>query len=184
MLIDRSVFGMYLTAAYIRGPKGVSLEVLQSPEFPENPRGSVTVHQRTDTDSIDAWLLPLIRTEVMWSSRNDIKTVQIEELAGTEDVYGNTRAEITNRYVHAQWSTERQCFIHFDGAVKIYTPGDYQRRLGTDMKKRADLKADYVKLYRLDGAIPLNVWCDLTSRFFYMNELVTEYLGGPDSTEG
>ena len=178
MVIDSSRHGLYLTKAYIRGPKGISKKMLQSPRFPENPDGTITTHQRVDHDSLEAHLFPLDRTEVMWSARDGTKTVQIEELVppvSEPDEYPT----VFNRYVHARWDPAEECFVHFDGAVRVYEGAEYRSRLEADMKNSDATTIDYLKLFRIDGKIPVDVWSDLTTRFFYQNELVLEYLGGP-----
>ena len=117
----------------------------------------------------------------MWSARDGTKTVQIEELVLLANRPGEDDT-VSNRYVHAQWNPLEECFVHFDGAVCVYQGAEYQSRLEADMKKSDATTCDYVKLFRIDGKIPLEVWCDLTTRFFYQNELVLEYLGGPQSS--
>lgn len=178
MVLDPSRHGLYMTKAYIRGPKGISKKMLQSPQFPEDPRGTVTTHQRVDDDSLEALLFPLHRTEVMWSARDGTKTVKIEELVPSVNELDKD-ATVSNRYVHAIWDPSEECFVHFDGAVRVYKGAEYQLRLEADMKKTDATTCDYIKLFRIDGKIPVEVWSDLTTRFFYQNELVLEYLGGP-----
>ena len=57
--------------------------------------------------------------------RGETKTVQIEELLPEESA---RHGYITNRYIHARWSTERSSFIHFDGAIQERTdPTDTPR---------------------------------------------------------
>jgi hypothetical protein len=153
------------------------LALLQDPGFPENPKGSVTVHQRIDASADD--LFPLERIEVMWSLRDGIKSVQIEELIPLES--GRNRladGQVCNRFVHAQWNPREQRFIHFDGSVMIYEAKSYQERLGTDMKKFGGKASSKKKLFRLDGPLQLPAWCRLVTKYFEENELIAEYLGG------
>ena len=67
------------TKAYIRGPKGLSADLLNQADFPPDPSGTVTEHRRTDSNPI-LGLSPLDRIEVMWSRRKGYKSVQIEAL--------------------------------------------------------------------------------------------------------
>ena len=178
LVIDAASHSTYLTKAFIRGPKGLTKDMLQDPEFPEDPSGTVTVHQRIDEDSLASKLFPLIRTEVMWSIRDGIKTIQIEELVQAKNSLSGIESEVYNRYLHSRWDPISQCFVHLDGAVKVYSGSEYESRCKTDIKKTE--KADgYFKLFRVDGEITLEIWEELTVRFFYQNELVLEYLGGP-----
>ncbi len=65
--------------------------------------------------------------------------------------------------------------MHFDGAVNLYDKANYGGRFNTDPRRRIKA-AERRKLFRLDGEIDLATWGELTTRFFYNNELVEEYL--------
>ena len=179
MVYDPSRLRPYVTKAYIRGPKGLSVEILNSPDFPEDPRGTVTVHQRVSQDKVAQLDFPLISTDIMWSSKDGIKTVQIEELVPSGGSRNQDGAPIFNRYMHARWHPRRGHFIHVDGALRSYAEDVYGMRLHNDIKRSREVSAEYRKLFRVDAALPLDTWCDLTVRYFYHNELVLEYLGGP-----
>jgi hypothetical protein len=179
MVYDPSKFSLYVTKAYIRGPKGLSATLLNSPDFPENMRGTVTVHERLSRDPVLNLTFPLVRTEIMWSSKGRTKTVQIEELIPSDDWHNHDRAKISNRYLHAIWMPEKGFFDHVDGAVRSYAKDVYDTRLSNDIKSAREVPADYRKLFLINADLPLDIWCDLSMRYFYQNELVLEYLGGP-----
>ena len=161
----------YITKAYIRGPRGLSVEMLRSPRFPESSAGTVTVHMRVDDDDpLSALRTPLIRTEIEWSIRDGQKTVKIEELVPPGEEGACTR------FVHARWNAEKELFDHFDGAALVYDAATYAERLGVDLT-RAQKTAKYIKVFRLDD-VDCDLWSQLVARFFHDNELVTEYLGG------
>jgi len=163
-----------LTKAYIRGPRGLSKRLLDDPTFPQDPSGTVTEHRRVEAHPLDA-LFPLERTEIMWSKRDRIKSIQIEEIRPESTAIGSF---VENRYVHARWAPEDSRFIHFDCALKSYDVDTYVERLSTDMRKYRSKADEYKKLFRLDAKIELQSWCSVTSKFFENNELVLEYLGG------
>ena len=164
--------GMYITKAYIRGPRGISVDMLRSPRFPEKSAGTVTVHMRVDDDEnpLSALGEPLVRTEIEWSIQDGQKTVKIEELVPPGE------AGACTRFVHARWNAEKEIFDHFDGAALVYDPAAYTERLAVDLT-RAQKTAKYTKVFRLDD-VDCNLWSQLVARFFHDNELVTEYLGG------
>lgn len=166
------------TKAYIRGPKGLSKELLDDPAFPSDPSGTVTEHRRVEVHPLHA-LFPLDRTEIMWSERDGIKSIQIEEILPESTAIGSF---VKNRYVHARWSPETSRFIHFDGALKSYHVDTYVERLNTDMRKYRSKANGYKKLFRIDAEIDLQSWCSLTTKFFEDNELVLEYMGGAIET--
>lgn len=173
LIISRHYHFPIITKAFIRGPKGISLDMLQNPNFPEFPAGTITEHRRVDENPLYS-LYPLDRIEVMWSSRNKLKTVQIEEII---PISNDSKQIISNRYIHAIWSTELQKIIHFDGAIRKYDPIKYIDRLNSDMRKYNG-KPYYKKVFRFDSKLDLDKWCSLVVRFFIHNELILEYLGG------
>lgn len=179
-LIDASRYREYFTKAHIYGPKGNSLaKLLQDPSFPEIRSGTVTVHKQLDNNSLDAQDFPLDRIEVMWSAKNGTKTIKIEEVVTKCNRSARENSKILNRYVHAIWDKGKQCFEHFDGAFRIYREESYQGRFDSTIKDNPK-SGEYMKLFRLDGMVPLPIFEDLTVRYFHMNPLVLEYFGGPE----
>jgi hypothetical protein len=173
VLLSSDYWRETITKAYIYGPKGLSLQNINAADFPKDPTGTVTVHQRLEGTEFDD-LFPIDRVEIMWSRRDANKTVQIEEL-----VPPPTDSLVSTKYIHGRWSPAADSFEHYDGAVKSYTRFAYADRLRTDMKKFKSKSAMYRKVFRIDGRIPLEAWCTLTTKFFDPDELIVEYLGGP-----
>ncbi len=174
-LFARDIFQDLNTRAHIRGPIRVDESILNSQSFPENHRGTVTVHVRTDPSPVDA-LFPLARIEVMWSRRGDLKTVQIEELLTADSVRGRRRETtevVENRYLHAIWNGEHIC--HTDGAIRSYDMDSYDARLKTDLKKQYLKNSKYEKVFRLDTQLEFEKWVQIAISFFDKNELVPEY---------
>lgn len=180
-LLGRSYHRDCFTKAYIRGPRGLTKNSLNNPRFPEEATGSVTMHKRVEDIPIYK-LFPLDRLEVMWSFRDGIKTIQIEELLPINP-QPFLQGLIFNRYVHARWDPKSSIFIHLDGAIRGYEFEQYPERLATDLKKYSGRAAQYSKAFRLDGEISLNDWCRLVAKFFQNNELILEYLGGPEPNQ-
>lgn len=178
-VLAREYYHESYTKARIRGPRGLSEASLQNPFFPEDPSGTVTVHERVSDDPI-LRLFPLKRTEFMWSRRENIKTIQIEELIDPASPYHSLTEDFHNRYVHARWDCSSKAIIHFDGAIRSYSAELFQRRLSIDMKNFNGKASHYKKLFRIDAPISLDTWCKLVAKYFYENELVLEYLGGAE----
>jgi hypothetical protein len=163
------------------GPIGFTEEQLSDPHFPELATGTRTEHAR-DEDRVHVNYLgmDLERLQVMWSARDGIKIVQIEELLPIDAKEFRHRTHIANRYVHAEWDPQKNAFRHFDGAVKIYAKEQYMLRRAEGLK-RSDSRLPKVpkpKLFRMDGKIRPDDFSLLTASFFKDNELVEEYLGG------
>lgn len=173
ILLERELYVRSYTAAYLWGPKGISESKLNDPFFPEYPNGTVTVHKLDESESLES-MFPLLRLEVMWSRRQGIKTVQMEEIVPEISFRNKHPDVIQNRYIHAIWNGE--AFNHFDGAIKSYDKRYYQGRLDSDIKRYDGPKPEYRKLFRIDGLLSLVDWCDLVALFFEENSLVYEYL--------
>jgi hypothetical protein len=176
LLLEQRYYKYIFTKAYIRGPKGISIKILQNDNFPEDPSGTVTEHSRINNDPSKELAFPLSKIQAMWSYRNKIKTVQIEELVPIDTCFFKEEQFIANRYIHARWDVNKEKIIHFDGAVRLYDKTNYHRRIENNSDlKHMNIKASYKKLFRIDAEMDLLTWCDLTSRFFYNNELIEEY---------
>jgi hypothetical protein len=124
------------------------------------------------------------RTQVWWKAPesrringqvNDHRTFEIEEL--TENPSGGLGDdEFGCRYAHAEFSANEGAITHFDGAIRAYAWRPYLERIETSID-RAGKHADYTKVFRFDGALPIPHWKRLLSDFFRGNKLIPEYLG-------
>jgi len=86
----------------------------------------------------------------MWTFREGIKTIQIEEFLPLEQ-NGYLPEQIVNRYLHARWDPTFSEFIHMDGAIRVYDASDYPARLANDLKKYEGKASQYNNAFRLDG---------------------------------
>ncbi|MDX1985088.1 MAG: hypothetical protein SFV17_00225 [Candidatus Obscuribacter sp.] len=162
------------TRAYIWGPTGFSEEKLVDSRFPETPSGTLTVHSRLEEK-------PFVRRdvshiEVLWSRRDNLKTVQIEELVTPESPLFVDSDLISCAYLHSIWNDSERRFIHLDGAVRKYNRENYNARYQSNMHK-TDVKSDkYEKVFRIDAPLTANEWADLVAKYYYQDELIVEYL--------
>lgn len=176
LLVKRAFHVDLSTAAYIWGPKGLSIQRLQYLNFPETPDGTVTVHRRLEqTPFLNLHFRDLSHIEIMWSRRDNLKQVQIEELILPNSLLHEESETISTIYLHSVWNTDSQRFFHVDGARKIYTRSDYNLRVITAMNKRYLKAEQYEKLFRIDASFTLDEWADLVQKFFYNDELIVEY---------
>lgn len=121
--------------------------------------------------------------DVKWANAGDIKTFQALELK-TEEF----RLELSDghyhpaRYLHAEFDTQRGTFRHFDGAVQYLTDVEYRARRDSDFsmtyKSMQHVKPRSKKVFKLNGAIEVDTWVELSSHFFAGNPLMFEYFNG------
>lgn len=174
IMLNKKYYRESITKAYIRGPIGLSEKVLNNESFPEDNSGTVTEHKRIEIDPLLDNTCPLDRLEIMWSYRDSLKTVQIEEL---KPEYDDNR-DISCRYLHSQWDTFTSRIVHFDGAIRTYSKANYHLRFNTDLKKDKGKADGYVKLFKINASLELRQWCVLATKYYDPNELIVEYFGG------
>ncbi|MBX3150419.1 hypothetical protein KF728_09745 [Candidatus Obscuribacterales bacterium] len=164
------------TRVHAWGPTNLNDSKLLDPYFPVNPSGTVTTHIRTDdTAFLRLMFFGLSRVEIMWSRRENLKTIQIEELMEPDSYKFEDCDEIPIMYLHSIWNCEKRRFVHLDGAVKGYARPVYDKRLEVPMNKFSLRANSYRKLFRIDASLQVNEWADLITKFFYLNELIVEY---------
>jgi hypothetical protein len=113
----------------------------------------------------------LDRTEFLWTSREGIKTFEIEEISDRTYAFDGY---ILNRYLHTERDIPRGILRHVDGAVKVYPLEEYRFRFESKLpnEPRANKR---IKLWRIDGAVAVQEWIDLTCQFYKANEMVIKY---------
>ena len=163
----------------------MELEYWHGPRFDDDistiPAG-VAEHA---SDEREKFFSAVSKTHIWWKDpeerrREDtgpcmVRTFEIEELVEdpspglAENVFGC-------RYAHAEYDIEQVAISHFDGAIRAYEGDVYLARLDR-LIDRAGKHADYTKLFRLDGLIPVATWKRVLTDFYRGNGLVPEYLG-------
>jgi hypothetical protein len=104
------------------------------------------------------------------------RTFEVEELIDNPS-YGISDRNFGCRYAHAEFSVGQKCISHFDGAIRNYEADAFLRRVDLRID-RAGKQTTYTKLFRFDGALPVEDWKALCTDFFRGNNLVPEYFSG------
>jgi hypothetical protein len=121
--------------------------------------------------------------DVKWSQSHGIKTFQALELK-TENVLASLNGAQLHpaRYLHAEFDMQTGAFRHFDGAVQYLTPNEYYLRRDNDfsitLKRSQHVKPLSKKVFKLNGAVEIDDWVELSSHFFAANPLMFEYFNG------
>lgn len=113
-------------------------------------------------------------TEFYWKTEVAQNTFELEELQDNPGPGSGDRYHC--RYSHAIFSKEAGHFYHFDGAIRSY---DLEKMLERISMKFTEFgrKADYTKLFRLDGKITIADWKLLVTHYLQDNPLIYEYYG-------
>lgn len=135
----------------------------------------LTVHSRPVDSIRNFFRTKLDRTEFMWSSQDNLKTLQIEEIVPFDP--GNSH-RILVRYIHTIRDISKHQFVHLDGAIRWYEVDNYDLRIKSKLSDHPNANG-YFKLFRIDGQIQDQDWVDLIANFFSGNEMIHEYFGQP-----
>ncbi|MFK5958476.1 MAG: hypothetical protein QM495_06325 [Lutibacter sp.] len=111
-------------------------------------------------------------TEFYWKNNKNLKEFELEELKEnnvptTDDFFGC-------RYIHSIYDTNKDTFIHFDGAIRGYTSELYFDRIDQNMTEFGR-RSNYKKLFRIDGDLELKNWKNLITKYMQGNPLIYEY---------
>lgn len=101
----------------------------------------------------------------------DIVSLYLEELPKLVDI-----GIAGSRYFHAIFSKSKECVIHLDGAIRIYTEDGWNKRKETNVFK-AGKSGIRVKVFRIDGLCHLDSVANLGGNFFFGNYDVMNFFG-------
>ncbi len=150
------------------------------PEFNDDlstiPAG-VSQHRATDAERFYSGIE---FTDFRWGDRDGERIFAVEEVRAAS-TFGVDGVRYACRYAHSIVAPNGN-LDHFDGAVRIYDEDGLTDRRGKDLSK-ANRAPDYLKLWRVDGDIPVALWKRLLSDYFRDNHLVGEYLGAPPAAQ-
>jgi hypothetical protein len=133
----------------------------------------VSVHGPTEKD---LELERLKQCEFWWYGK-ELRTLEIEEVLNAP-VYitDSTHSGIGMRFIHSIFDSRTRLPIHLDGALRVYDEETWAKRKTTPIDKFGK-NAQRMKLWRVDGAMPLDEWYSLIHTFFKHNFAVAEYFG-------
>jgi hypothetical protein len=147
--------------------------------------GSVKLRPPLDLDPqyIDFFFAQTYCLDINWSSSSEIMTFQALELktSDVQVIVGGQRFHPA-RYLHAEFDISSGLFRHFDGAIQLFTEGEYLRRREDDFniifKSLEHIKARSNKVFKINGQLPVDFWVELCCHFFAANPLALEYFTG------
>ena len=146
---------------YYYGPKFTNY-------IPANKEGQTSyildVRDRFHTNSF--------QTDFYWKNKKDNSfQLEIEELQDAS--YTTPPEDICCKYIHTQYDKDESRFDHLDGSVRRYNSDCYQ------VRKKGNLRsgdvAKKIKLFRVDGKIPFDMWKSIISSFMEYNSNIGEY---------
>lgn len=130
------------------------------------------------TNNEQSFYSGISETEFWWKNDVTEKTLEIEEIRVTPSL-GIDENSYGCRYIHSIYDTLKQEFIHFDGAIRLYSEEAIVQRWDKNINK-AGKNTDYTKLFRIDGKLELSNWKKLCILYYKGNPLLYEYFGAKD----
>ena len=123
-------------------------------------------------DERDRLFTNSFRTDFFWKNKKDNSfQLEIEEL---QDTRNSVASEfIFCKYIHTQYNKEKSTFEHLDGSIRKYISDDYWLRIKSNLKN-GDV-AKKIKLFRVDGIIPFDIWKSIISSYMEHNGTIGEY---------
>lgn len=136
---------------------------------------------RHETNDFQREYYGITRSEFLWKHDDEEMTFEMEELKDVPTPFSQSKGETYHcRYVHSIYNTTSKEFIHFDGAIRTYPLDDMIERLDKTFLEYGR-KAEYKKLFRIDGKLQLSNWKLLVTHYLQGNPLVYEYFGEGDN---
>ncbi len=121
--------------------------------------------------------------DIKWETKDGIKSFQAEEFkTDNVKIIKDNKEFYPARYVHAEYTFQKNSFRHFDGAMHFYNEDEYYARRDSDFnynsKSKVQIKTASEKLFKFNGTISIDIWLEYIGQFFAGNSLVIEYFEG------
>ena len=114
-------------------------------------------------------------TEFVWSPRPDGVHFVCEELP---------RADLCrvrgSRYFHSIYDRSAQVFTHVDGGIRVYRVDELAQRVSQHVRN-AGKSGCRAKVFRAEGPMDRDTWCNLVACFFVWNTDVEKYFSGEEA---
>lgn len=119
-------------------------------------------------------------TDYAWVPRRDEQHLFLEEMPQREDI-----AVSWSRYFHAIFSLESAMVTHLDGAIRLFSDGEWNQRTSNHVH-RAGKVGIRRKVFRIDSPMSPDQVSDLGGTFFTWNYDVSHFFGMdvPDGWRG
>ena len=123
-------------------------------------------------DERDRLFTNSFKTVFYWKNKKDNSfQLEIEELQETRNTVAPEK--IFCKYIHTQYNKEESTFDHLDGSIRKYNSDDYLLRINSNLRN-GDV-AKKVKLFRVDGVIPFDIWKSIIASYMEYNGTIGEY---------
>lgn len=129
-----------------------------------------------ETESFGRWVPACLSnksefTDFAWVPRGDEIHLFLEEMPKRDDI-GTTGS----RYFHVIFSKIKECVLHLDGAIRIYSEDEWDQRYGIHVHRTGKV-GKRIKIFRIDEPIQPDVVSSLGGTYFVWNYDVSHFFG-------
>jgi hypothetical protein len=124
-------------------------------------------------DDVERFYNPVCKTEFIWEIKDGKRQFEMEEVAA-EDMPRMENGKYGCRYLHSLFDPSTGIFDHFDGAIRAYNEDLMEERRERNMSQMGH-GAEYTKIFRIDGPIPIHQWKSLITHYLKDNQDVYRY---------
>lgn len=111
-------------------------------------------------------------TDFYWENKKDSSFhLEVEELQ--DKYFAKSSDDFLCKYIHTQYDKANSVFVHIDGAIRKYSADSYKKRTDSNIKQGGI--AQRIKLFRVDGAIPFDLWKSIIAYYLQYNSNIDEY---------
>ena len=121
----------------------------------------------------------ILRTEFGWYIQDNKHTFECEEITDVPNIKIDNSNMYACRFVHSMVDNSSGLPTHLDGAIRAYNDEKMIKRLDISIND-SERDTVYTKIWRIDGAIPINLWKELITHYYRDNMMIGEYFGGKD----
>jgi hypothetical protein len=174
--IDKNLIGLSKTY------KGVlEFDYWWGPKFNNDISSIPNEVTRYESNEEQKFFSSVLGTEFWWKTDENEKTLEIEEIREQPSL-GIDNDSYGCRYIHSIYDNNKAEFIHFDGAIRLYSDEEILKRWEVNINK-AGKNTTYTKLFRIDGKLELSDWKKLCILYYKGNPLLFEYFGVQEEYE-
>lgn len=174
--IDHNLIGLSKTYTGV-----LEFDYWWGPKFNEDISNLPNEVTRYESNEEQKFFSGISATEFWWKTDKNEKTLEIEEIR-EKPSFGIDDNSYGSRYIHSIYDTTKKEFVHFDGAIRLYSDEQILQRWNLSINK-AGKNTNYTKLFRIDGKLELSEWKKLSILYYKNNPLLFEYFGAKEEYE-
>lgn len=163
--------------------QNIELQYWWGPKFTDDLEEIQLGVSRHQGDASEKFFNGVSATDFWWYEQGGLKTFECEEIRDLDSPsLGKSSSQFGCRFVHSILNPGDGIPNHLDGAIRLYDETQMLERVEVDIMGFGR-RADYTKLWRIDGPIPVQTWKALISDYYRDNRLAGEYFGGNEEDQ-